>query len=117
MIRKYFWGIITGVAVLLIIVPAALGVHSSVNKKNVAHSAETTVSEQNNKNNDESSELAEPPEETEESSVPEEYVVQEGDSLWGIAQKFQISVDAIKELNDLTEDRLVLGQELLIPGL
>lgn len=116
MIRKYFWAFITGIAVLLIIIPTISGVYSSLNKKSVALSPETTASEQENKNNDESSELADPSDETQEPSVPEKYIVQEGDSLWGVAQKFQTSVDAIKELNNLTEDGIVLGQELLIPA-
>lgn len=116
MIRKNFWLFITVIAVLLIIISTVSGVYSSLNKKSVALSAETITSEQKNNNNDESSESAEPSDEIEESSVPEKYIVQEGDSLWGIAQEFQISVDAIKELNGLTDDGLMLGQELLIPS-
>jgi LysM repeat protein len=116
MIRKNFWVFITVIAVLLIIIATVSGVYNSLNKKSVTLSAETTTSEQKNNNNDESSESAEPSDETEESSVPEKYIVQEGDSLWGIAQEFQTSVDAIKELNGLTDDGLMLGQELLIPS-
>jgi peptidoglycan endopeptidase LytE len=116
MIRKNFWVFITVIAVLLIIIATVSGVYNSLNKKSVTLSAETTTSEQKNNNNDESSESAEPSDEIEESSVPEKYIVQEGDSLWGIAQEFQISVDAIKELNGLTDDGLMLGQELLIPS-
>lgn len=43
------------------------------------------------------------------------HVVELGDTLWSIAQKFQVSVDAIKMANGLTSDLIYLGQELLIP--
>ncbi len=44
------------------------------------------------------------------------YVVQSGDSLYKIAEKFNTTVDAIKELNNLTSNNLSIGQELLIPS-
>ena len=49
--------------------------------------------------------------------VPEEgYVVQSGDTLWSIARKFGVSVNEIRELNNLTSNLLRLGQVLRIPG-
>lgn len=44
------------------------------------------------------------------------YVVQRGDTLWRIAQMYHTTVDAIKTLNGLTSDLLLVGQQLLIPG-
>lgn len=44
------------------------------------------------------------------------YVVVAGDTLWQLAQRFGTTVDAIKQLNDLTSDFLFIGQELRIPA-
>jgi membrane-bound lytic murein transglycosylase D len=44
------------------------------------------------------------------------YVVQKGDSLWQIAQRFGTSVDAIKSLNGLRNNNLMEGQRLQIRG-
>lgn len=43
------------------------------------------------------------------------YVVQNGDSLWTIANKFNVSVNDIKIANGLTGDLLSIGQILQIP--
>ena len=43
------------------------------------------------------------------------YNVVSGDSLYSIARKFDTSVDAIKELNNLTSNLLSVGQTLKIP--
>ncbi len=42
--------------------------------------------------------------------------VQPGDSLWTIARHHGVSVDALKEANHLTSNRLKIGQQLTIPG-
>lgn len=44
------------------------------------------------------------------------YVVKAGDSLWLIAQKYNTTVEAIKNLNGLTSDMLNIGQILNIPA-
>lgn len=44
------------------------------------------------------------------------YTVQNGDSLWKIAQKFNTSVDAIKSTNGLSSNNLIIGQKLAIPS-
>lgn len=44
-----------------------------------------------------------------------EYTVQSGDTLWLIARRYGTTVDAIKNLNGLTSDRLNIGQVLRIP--
>ena len=45
------------------------------------------------------------------------YIVQSGDTLYGISRKTGASVDAIKRTNSLTSDSLRIGQALLVPGL
>lgn len=44
------------------------------------------------------------------------YTVQAGDSLWRIATKFNISVNEIKALNNLSSNALSLGQQLRVSG-
>jgi len=46
---------------------------------------------------------------------PMEYTVQSSDTLWSIARRYHTTVDAIKELNDLTSDLLTIGQRVQIP--
>lgn len=44
------------------------------------------------------------------------YVVQEGDTLSGIAEMFGVTWDAIIQANNLqSQDAIFVGQELLIP--
>lgn len=45
-----------------------------------------------------------------------EYVVQSGDTLWLLSQRYHTTVDAIKSLNGLTGDLLNIGQVLKIPS-
>jgi len=46
------------------------------------------------------------------------YVVQEGDTLWGIAQRFGVSWQDLAHENDISDPgQLVAGVELVIPGL
>ena len=44
------------------------------------------------------------------------YIVKAGDNLYSIAQKFGTTVDAIKNLNNLTSNTLSIGQVLRIPS-
>lgn len=44
------------------------------------------------------------------------YVVQSGDSLWKISRKFDVSVDLIRQANQLSSNALSIGQRLTIPG-
>ena len=44
------------------------------------------------------------------------YIVQKGDSLWNIAKKYNISVNELKEYNNLNTNLLSIGQQLLIPN-
>ncbi len=44
------------------------------------------------------------------------YVVSKGDTLWGIARKYGVSVEELKNKNNLTSNSLSIGQVLLIPG-
>ena len=43
------------------------------------------------------------------------YIVQKGDSLWSIANKYNTTVNELKELNNLKSNNLSIGQKLLIP--
>ncbi len=42
------------------------------------------------------------------------YIVQEGDSLWTLARRFHTSVDAIMEANHLADDRIHVGDKLIL---
>lgn len=44
-----------------------------------------------------------------------EYVVQNGDSLYMIALAFKTSVERVKEMNNLKNNNLRVGQKLLVP--
>ena len=44
------------------------------------------------------------------------YKVRRGDSLWTIARRSNVSVDALKSTNALRSTRIVAGQVLIIPG-
>lgn len=44
------------------------------------------------------------------------YVVKSGDTLWSIAKNLGVSVNELKEVNQLTSNLLKVGQVLMIPG-
>ncbi len=52
----------------------------------------------------------------EEDNTSSTYVVKSGDTLYGIANKFNTTVDSLKTLNNLTTNTLGVGQILQIPG-
>ncbi|MBG9979754.1 LysM peptidoglycan-binding domain-containing protein [Facklamia sp. DSM 111018] len=58
----------------------------------------------------------EDPENPEDPEQPERetYVVQAGDSLWVIANKFGVSVNDLKEWNNLESNFIQIGQELIV---
>ncbi len=47
--------------------------------------------------------------------APETYIVKAGDTLFSIALRFHTTVDALKKLNGLTSDLIVVGQKLVVP--
>ena len=52
----------------------------------------------------------------ESETTTDEYIVQKGDTLYGIANKFNTTVDNLKSINNLTTDSLSIGQVLKLPG-
>ena len=44
------------------------------------------------------------------------YNIKKGDSLWGISRKYNTSVSAIKEANGMSDDTIIEGRTLIIPG-
>lgn len=44
------------------------------------------------------------------------YIVKPGDTLYNIAKRYNLSVDTLKELNNLDNNMLKIGSELIIPG-
>lgn len=44
------------------------------------------------------------------------YIVQKGDSLWAIANKYDTTVEKIKSTNNLSSNNLSIGQVLIIPS-
>ena len=49
-------------------------------------------------------------------STTTNYKVQSGDTLYGIAKKYNTTVDIIKQQNNLTSNTLSIGQTLKIPS-
>ncbi len=47
---------------------------------------------------------------------PGDYIVQEGDTLSGIAESYGITVDELMQANGLTDSTIFIGQTLSIPG-
>jgi len=44
------------------------------------------------------------------------YIVKSGDTLYSIARKYNVSVDNLKDINNLTTNFLSIGQTLIIPS-
>ena len=49
-------------------------------------------------------------------SERQDYTVRAGDSLWEIAESHGITVDRLKQANNLTGDRIYVGQRLTLPA-
>ena len=49
----------------------------------------------------------------EQSMAPTKYVsIKPGDTLWSIAQKYRVTVEHLRALNQLTDNRIIIGQAL-----
>lgn len=42
------------------------------------------------------------------------YIVKKGDTLWNIAKKYYTTMDSIKDINELTDERIAEGDKLII---
>ena len=43
------------------------------------------------------------------------HIIKKGDTLYGLASKYNVSVEKIKHINSLKNDMLKLGQHLFVP--
>ena len=43
--------------------------------------------------------------------------MQAGDTLWSIAQRFDVAVSDLEAINNLTDPTIYVGDKLVIPGL
>ena len=50
-----------------------------------------------------------------DAAPPQVHRVQQGDTLFNISQRFNVSVQVLRELNHLKSDEVKLGQKLLVP--
>ncbi len=44
------------------------------------------------------------------------YIVKKGDTLYSIARKYNVSVDELKKINNLTSNNILIGQKIYIPS-
>ena len=42
------------------------------------------------------------------------YFVKDGDTIWNIARDFRVTMDSIKKVNNLQDDRISRGEKLYI---
>ena len=47
---------------------------------------------------------------------PEEHTVRRGETLSEIAQRYQVSLGSLRQVNSITNDRIIVGQILKIPA-
>ena len=52
---------------------------------------------------------------TEDNNSSNLYMVKKGDNLWSIASKYNVSINDIRMINNLSSDVLSIGQTLIIP--
>lgn len=52
----------------------------------------------------------------EEAAATSTHTVKSGDTLWSISRSYDVSVSTLKSLNDLTTDRIKVGQTLRLTG-
>lgn len=56
------------------------------------------------------------PDNTQNANLDNYYIVKSGDTLYGIAKKYNTTVDNLKVINNLNSNLLSIGQKLMLPG-
>lgn len=94
-----------------------IGLAGCASQKEVQNSAdEPSANNTYTSNNTESATMAEPTSETIIKTEPAIHIVQKGESLWVIAQKYGLTVSALAETNTIKNKNLIkINQELIIP--
>ena len=49
-------------------------------------------------------------------SQPSEHTIRRGETLSEIAQRYQVSLPSLRQANQLSDDRIMIGQKLKIPA-
>ncbi len=117
--RKTFWLLITVIAIACIVLPAASSAYNALTKDKSGQVADKQDAEEK----DEEHQITDENSSEQQDIIPSEqnadseqkYTVEYGDNLWLIATKFDVSIEAIIQTNNLSSETLVPGQELLIP--
>ena len=86
----------------------------SAGSSSASTSSENTSSDSQPEQTEETEETEEPESTSSTAQTEQTYTVQEGDTPWDIANKFDLSVDELIELNPSITDSMLIGDTLII---